>query len=67
VNSEDERQSPEKVVWRASLEDPSTREQKAFAGLDELVDYLRELTGQAASGQAASDVEVSEENIDEAS
>jgi hypothetical protein len=57
VNGEDEAQSPEKGVWRASLEDPNTRERKAFAGLDELVDYLRERTGQVARGGAASDVD----------
>jgi hypothetical protein len=49
VNGENEPHPPEKAVWRASLEDPNTRERRAFAGLDELVDYLREQTGQAAS------------------
>jgi hypothetical protein len=67
VSGEDEPQSPEKAVWRASLEDPNTRERRAFAGLDELFDFLRERTGQVTWDQVASDVEVSEKDIDEVS
>ena len=33
---------PQDAVWRASLEDPNTRERKAFAGLDELIIFLEE-------------------------
>jgi hypothetical protein len=33
------------IEWRASLEEVSTGERKAFAGLDALLDYLRERTG----------------------
>jgi len=56
-----------KGVWRASLEDPNTREQKAFANLDDLFDFLRERTGQVAWGQVTSDVELSEKDTDEVS
>jgi hypothetical protein len=67
VDGENEPHPPEKAVWRASLEDPNTRERKAFASLDELFDFLRERTGQVAWGQGASDVEVSDKDIDESS
>ena len=30
------------TVWRASLEDPHTGEQRGFADLDELLGFLRE-------------------------
>jgi hypothetical protein len=47
------------VVWRASLENPHTRQRQGFASLDELFDFLREQTG-AASGASgnASDEEI---------
>ena len=32
-------------VWRASLEDPHTGERMGFGSLDEVVTYLRMLTG----------------------
>jgi hypothetical protein len=57
VKDDDEPHPPEKAVWRASLEDPNTRERKAFASLDDLVEYLQERTGQVTGGQAASDVD----------
>lgn len=34
-------------IWRASLESTRTGELRGFASLDELFDYLRELTGMA--------------------
>ena len=64
VNGEDEPRPPEKSAWRASLEDPNTRERKAFASLDELVDYLRERTGQVTWGQVTSDVDMSVESVE---
>jgi hypothetical protein len=67
VNGENEPRPREKAVWRASVEDPNTRERKAFASLDDLFDFLRERTGQVTWGQVTSDVEVSEKNIDEVS
>ena len=42
------------IEWRASLEDVSTGERQAFAGLDALLDYLRERT-RAGSPQAQAD------------
>ncbi len=42
------------IGWRASLEEVSSGERKAFAGLDALLDYLREQT-QAAPPQAQGD------------
>jgi hypothetical protein len=36
----------QKPVWRASLEDPSTRERIGFAGLEALFDFLQaQITG----------------------
>lgn len=35
----------ESEVWRASLENPLTRDSKGFGGLDELFDFLRRRTG----------------------
>jgi len=67
VYGDDEPHLREKGVWRASLEDPNTREQKAFANLDDLFDFLRERTGQVAWGQVTSDVELSEKDTDEVS
>jgi len=67
VNGDDEPHPPEKAVWRASLEDPNTRERRAFASLDDLVDFLRERIGQVTWGGGASDVEVLEKDIDAAS
>jgi hypothetical protein len=32
----------EQAVWRASLENPHTRQRQGFASLDELFDFLRE-------------------------
>jgi len=32
------------IEWRASLEEVSTGERRAFAGLDALLDYLRQQT-----------------------
>jgi len=56
----DEESSPhrgaEQVVWRASLENPHTRQQQGFASLDELFDFLREQIG-VASGCATSGAE----------
>jgi hypothetical protein len=37
---------PAKVMWRASLESPFTRERWNFATLDDLVDFLRVQTDQ---------------------
>ena len=34
-------------VWRASLESPQSDERQGFAGLDELVAFLRKQTGRA--------------------
>jgi hypothetical protein len=39
--------SDRETVWRASLERARTGERRDFASLDELFDYLRELTGMA--------------------
>jgi hypothetical protein len=39
--------SADKAVWRASLESARTGERKTFASLDDLVDFLRELTGRS--------------------
>jgi hypothetical protein len=64
VNGEDEPQPPEKSAWRASLEDPNTRERKAFANLDDLFDFLRERIGQVTWGEVTSDVELSEKDVD---
>jgi hypothetical protein len=36
------------AVWRASLESPRSEERRGFAGLDELVGFLREQTGRAS-------------------
>jgi hypothetical protein len=48
----DEEESPhggaKQVVWRASLENPHTRQRQGFASLDELCDFLREQTGAAS-------------------
>ena len=37
-----------KPVWRASLQDPQTRERVGFASLDDLLHFLRECTGAAS-------------------
>ena len=37
----------QRAIWRASLESARTSELMAFASLDDLFDYLRELTGMA--------------------
>ena len=45
VSDEDKSQpGAEKAVWRASLENPHTGQQKGFTGLDELFDFLRAQT-----------------------
>jgi len=36
----------EAALWRASLESPRTGEQVNFASLDELLEFLRQQTGQ---------------------
>jgi hypothetical protein len=36
----------EQTVWRASLEDPATGEQQAFASLDDLFGFLRRETAE---------------------
>ncbi|MBN1977552.1 MAG: hypothetical protein JW918_09140 [Anaerolineae bacterium] len=35
-----------KLVWRASLQSPSSEERQGFASLEELLDFLRTLTEQ---------------------
>lgn len=44
----EERSREEKTVWRASLESSYTGERLGFAGLEELIDFLREQTGGAS-------------------
>ena len=67
VDDDDGPPSPEKAVWRASLEDPNTRERRAFASLDDLFDFLREQTGQVTWGQVTWGAEISEKDIDKVS
>lgn len=67
VNGDDGPHPREKAVWRASLEDPNTRERKAFASLDDLFDFLRERTGQVTRRQVTSDADMSGKDIDEVS
>ena len=38
--------------WMASVESPLTREHRTFADLENLFDFLRTMTGQAAPGDA---------------
>jgi len=38
------------LVWRASLEDPRTGEQRGFANLEQLIAFLYAVTGPAAPG-----------------
>jgi hypothetical protein len=40
-------------VWRVSLQRPGAAEQTAFAGLDELLTFLRTETGERNKGQTA--------------
>jgi hypothetical protein len=39
---------PEKVIWRASLEHPHTRQRQGFASLENLFDFLRQQIGEEA-------------------
>jgi hypothetical protein len=64
VNGDEGLHPPEEAAWRASLEDPNTRERKAFASLDDLFAFLRERIGQVTWGQETSDVELLEEDVD---
>jgi hypothetical protein len=41
--------SEEGCVWRASLQDVQTDERVSFAGLEELIDYLRTLVANAGA------------------
>jgi hypothetical protein len=56
VDEESPHGGAKQVVWRASLENPHTRQRQGFASLDELFDFLREQIG-AASECAASGAE----------
>lgn len=48
--------SDEECVWRASLEHPDTGERVGFAGLDDLVEYLRhQMDAAEAEGQRGGD------------
>jgi len=38
-------------VWRASLQRPGAPEQQLFAGLEELLDFLRSETGEGGAGK----------------
>jgi hypothetical protein len=44
------------LVWRASLENPHSRERRGFANLVDLFTYLEGEVGGAAQGQIALDV-----------
>ena len=39
----------EQMVWRATLENPATGEQQAFAGLDDLFGFLRRETAELSN------------------
>ena len=44
-------------IWRASLEDPHTRERKGFANLTDLFTFLEQETGHRARDQATPKVD----------
>jgi len=45
------REGEGKTTWRASLESSHTGEQKGFANLDDLFDFLREQIGAASEAK----------------
>ena len=45
------------LVWRASLESPSTGERVGFASLDELFGFLQRQTGPATDADAIQDAD----------
>lgn len=51
-----------KPVWRASLEDPSTRERIGFAGLEELFDFLKAQVTVALQRDSIKVIEEQKEN-----
>jgi hypothetical protein len=42
VNGDEDQDKTYQPVWRASLEDPQTGEQRGFASLDSVFDFLSE-------------------------
>jgi hypothetical protein len=45
VENHEEAPGADEAIWRASLESARTGEKRVFAGLDDLLDFLREQTG----------------------
>jgi hypothetical protein len=43
--------SPDDPAWRASLEDPHTRQVIGFGSLDALLEYLRHFVGSGTFGK----------------
>mgnify|MGYP001826066178 CR=1 FL=1 len=45
------------LVWRASLQSPSSRERRGFTNLEDLFTFLESEAGDAVQGQTALDVD----------
>lgn len=44
-------ESEGRLVWRASLEEPGTSKRQGFTCIEDLVDFLWSMTGQASSNK----------------